>query len=87
MTADALSDVAAGMSSAMVATSDRIETPLPHIQTELRTLREYAAVMDEDISGAELRLARALARGDERPFQAEINRLAARFLDQALEQF
>jgi predicted nucleic acid-binding Zn-ribbon protein len=45
-------------------------------------LREYATIVGEDSSRSIERVIRGLVRGNGRPYRAEVNRLASRFLEQ-----
>lgn len=45
-------------------------------------LRDYAALVGEELGDREGRVLRELARGNARPYSAEVNRLARRYVDQ-----
>jgi hypothetical protein len=51
----------------------------------IATLREYAALVGEELGERELRVFVALCRGNSRPYRFELNRLVSRFVDR-LEQ-
>ena len=78
------------------ATGPAVELPGPSSETQgpipttgddetiaemIARLRDYAAVLGEDLGEREPRVLRALARGNGRPYRAEVNRLARRFVD------
>jgi hypothetical protein len=64
---------------------DRTDEPTPlgeSIEDLMAQLRAYAAVVGEDLGKREPRVAHALSRGNSRPYRAELNRIASRFVAQ-----
>jgi hypothetical protein len=44
-------------------------------------LRDYASIVGADLGDREALVSRALARGNLRPYQAELNRIAERYVE------
>jgi hypothetical protein len=67
------------------AEPDRPEEPAPlgeSIDDLMAQLRDYATVVGENLGEREARVAHALSRGNSRPYRAELNRIASRFVAQ-----
>jgi hypothetical protein len=63
-----------------------VEQHTSSLQILLARLHEYADLAGEHLTSMEERgVLRGLARGDGRPYRVAVNRLAARFVDQAEE--
>lgn len=51
------------------------------VMRTLAELRAFAAIIGEQLGDREVRVGRALARGNDRPYRAELNRLAGRYVE------